>query len=217
MSMVNIDVLKEHYPAEFERAYERWVSLVCEVEDFSDVVSNSIRNRLLSSGWLMEDFNFRLSYTQGDGVGIEAEFYLEHASSQRQDAVRREFPMCTELMRLGFFTVNTVMTGRLKILSRPNWEVDLGFWSYEDDNDEVIEDGVYKGLPLAAAESIAHEEGFDDFADFLYADIEVAESAAYSEIREEYEHQTSEEMFIEWARDFSKEFEVEDEHEEMVG
>ncbi len=216
MKTVNVDVLEEHYPAGFRQAYESWVSSVCGVEDFSDVVIESVRHHLLSTGWLMEDLNFRLSYSQGDGVGIEAEFLFEHASSERQDAMRREFPMCTELMRLGFFTVNTVMVGRDKIFSRPNWEVDLGFWPYEDD-DEVIESGIYKGLPIATAENIANEEGFEDFAAFLYIDIEAAESGAYRELCEEYEHRTSEEMFIEWARDFDEEFEVEDEHEEMVG
>jgi len=208
---VGIDELYENHPSDFQDAYENWVSgqhMVID-EDLGDIAFNAVKDNLIGTGWCFEsssDVKFSLSFTQGDGVAVLARFDIENVSDLRIDEMKHMFPMNTELMRLELFYIETVLTRTNH--SRIDWTIDEPFFHNDE---QLIEDGMYKGMPVETLIELADEEGFQKFAEYLYEDIEKAESAAYSALVEDYEFQTSQELFIEQARDLDMEFEVEDE------
>jgi len=209
MKTVNIDVLKEHYPAEYQRAYEEWIYRQHDVIgiDWPEFAKEQTKHLLSGSGWDVIHVHYRVAYSQGDGVAVEAGFDFSHTSPEQQDAMRRNFPMCTEFARLGYIAVNSLLRSN-RGPSRVEWEIDFGFWRDEDD---VIDEGIYKGLLIDTAEQIIEEEDVEKFAEWLHGDVESAESDVYQSLCADAEHQQSEEAFIEWARDFDEEFAVEDE------
>jgi len=210
MKQVSIDVLREQYPEQYDKEYERWLESVQEIvgEDWPEFSKQQAEHELDGTGWVVRDVNYAVAHSQGDGVAIEAGFTIDAACAEQQDQMRKNFPMCTEMLRLGYIEV--YCSPRLRCMSsRVDWEVDFGFWA-TDSEDEVVEEGVYKGLPLATAEQIVAEEDVEKFAEWLYGDVQSAESEVYWTLRKDAELRQSEEEFAEWANSFDETFEVEE-------
>lgn len=210
MKQVSIDVLREQYPEQYEKEYERWLNSVQEFvgDDWPEFSKQQAEHELDGTGWVVRDVTYAVAYSQGDGVAIEAGFTIDAACAEQQDQMRKNFPMCTEMLRLGYIEVDC--GPRIRGMgSKVDWEVDFGFWA-TDSEDEVVEDGVYKGLPLATAEQIIAEEGVREFAEWLHSDVQSAESEVYWSLRKDAELRQSEEEFAEWANSFDETFEVEE-------
>ena len=211
MKQVSIDVLREQYPEQYDKEYERWLESVQEIvgEDWPEFSKQQAEHELDGTGWVVRDVTYAVAYSQGDGVAIEAGFTIDAACVEQQDQMRKNFPMCTEMLRLGYIEIDSGWMSWRSVNSRVNWEVDFGFWA-TDSEDEVVEDGVYKGLPLATAEQIVAEEDVEKFAKWLHGDVESAESEVYWTLRKDAELRQSEEEFAEWANSFDETFEVEE-------
>jgi len=217
MKTVDIDVLKEHYPAEYKRAYENWVDGL--YDGLNEILHMSLedicRQELEGKGWTCDDVTFSVGFTQGDGVCIEGHVYFDEFDETTLDEVSRDFPMCLELLRRDYFEVWSY-PARRGYTSLVNWVVSSDIQEFEEDevwDGEIrrLEGGVYHGLPESVALKAADAERFDRFADDMHSRLKDAQDRAYRAIIEEIESQESEEMFIEWARNFNEEFEVEDE------
>ena len=209
MKEVNIDVLREHYPDEYDKAFTKWAVSVQEIigEDWPEYSQSQAERELDGSGWCVISAGYNVYSGQADGVVIEAKFKFDAACAEQQDQMRRNYPMCTEMLRLGYIEIDCGALLPSKVISVPHCEVDFGFWA-TDSEDEVIEEGIYKGLSLATAQNIIAEEDVDAFAKWLHGDVESAEHEVYLALRNDADHQQSEEAFIEWAREFRETFEV---------
>jgi len=211
---VDINVLKEHYPDEYQRYYEEWAESQWEFMDetWDSDMYQLAKEWLEGTGWDVYLAEYRLCYSQGDGVGLDACFEYTHMSEEKRNEFRERFPMCAEMMRREMLWVSTVVQ-RHYAASRVEWEADYPGSEYIDLSPELLMGGIYDGLPLFTAVQLCEEEGEDNAAEFLYQDIIDVECRLYRWMLDDAEHRTSEEMFIEWARDMEEVFEVEKDHE----
>ena len=217
MKEVDIDTLREHYPSEYQLAFDRWVREQDDVIDMllREDVPGYVREQLEGTGWhYSSEVNYRVAFSQGDGVAIASSVYIDEFDEATLDELRKDFPMCVALLERDYLHVTSRLSNH-SACSLINWELDT---MQEDEGDEDFDDhvyrlsdGIYDGLPESVAFQAAQAEGFDHFADDLGDRLKDAESRVYRMIVEEIEFQTSEEMFIERARDFDEKFEVEDE------
>lgn len=204
---VDIDVLKEHYPDEYQRYYEEWAESQWEFMDETwDSDMRELANEWLKgTGWEVDSVDYRLCCSQGDGVGLDACFTYSLMSEERLNEFRERFPMCAEMMRREMFWVYTVMQ-RHYPASRISWEADYPGSEYIDISCELLSGGIYDGLPLFTAVQLCEEEGEDNAADFLYQDIVEVERRLYQWMVDDAEHRTSEDAFVEWAREMEETF-----------
>lgn len=208
---VSIDVLKEHYPEDFKRRYERWAEDQWEFmgETWDSDMRELANEWLKGTGWDVDSVTFRLAFSQGDGVALNADFEHKYMSEENMNALRERFPMCAEMLRREMIWVNSkaITPGSV---SRVDWTTAYPGPDYLDTTPEMLYGGMYDGLPLATAVQLCADEGEDNVADFLHKDIVDVEMRLYQWMRDEAEYQTSEELFIEWTRDFEEAFEVEE-------
>jgi len=217
MREVDIDVLKEHYPEEYQSEYERWANGQSDVVDavLHEVAPMYADEQLEGTGWRYPcGIQWEASCSQSDGVSISSAVYFNEMNEATLDELRKDFPMCVALLKREYLHVWSDHSSR-SVCSIVNWRFD-DIQENEDDEEwdgEVsrLSGGLYDGLPESVAFQVAHAEGFYRFVDDLGDRLKDAESKVYHTILDEIEHQYSEETFIEWARDTGETFEVEDE------
>jgi len=211
---VDVDTLKEHYPNEFETHFLHWSEGQHDVLGMTleEDIPHYIKQELEGTGWhATNDINYRVAFSQGDGVAVDSTVYYDEISEAILDELRQDFPMCLELMGRDYLHVWSICSPRSPI-SVIKWELDT--MQEDEDHEDFdgcvyrLKGGIYDGLPESVAFQTADAEGFDRFADDLGDRLHDAEQRVYDRIRDEIEFQTSEEMFIEWARDFDETFEV---------
>lgn len=216
---VNIDELKENFPAEFEREHEKFAlsQSDCIDIDWPEWAMEMAKLTLSGTGWEVSDITYSVSHSQSDHVSIKARFQIEQCSERVLDEMKKTSPMITEILEQGWMDLESSISIRSG-LSYCNWEYEVP--DYEDDNpNDVIEDGIYAGLHLSVVDDIATKEGSVDTAKWLYEPIREAEADIYGALSEDILYKMSEEYFIESAYDLDYEFEVlvEDDEEEQVG
>ena len=211
---IKIDELNNNFPSDFDRELEQWRQQ--EIHDI-DVIwpewsEDMAKNLFIGTGWKFDKIAYSVGHCQGDHVSIEASFHIEQCSEDQLHALKGDFPILVEVMEQGWMMVESVIGGRSQY-SRPNWECDLPPYD-EDDPNDVIEDGVYKGLHLSVVDQLIDEEGIEDFVNTLFEIVERVQSTIYKNLSDDILYRYSEEYFIEEARDLDFEFEVEVEDEE---
>lgn len=211
---VDIDVLKEHYPDEFDREYDIWQDTYCEFIDeaWDSDMSDLATEWLKGTGWDVGNVIYQLSHGQGDGVALDATFEYSLISEEKLNELRERFPMCAEMLRREMLWVGSRLSHRGP-LSNADWTSDYPHSDYLDISDETLEGGVYHGMPLFTAVQLCEEEDEERVANFLHEDIRDVEDKLYQWMLDEHDYQTSEDMFIEWAREFEETFEVEEDEE----
>lgn len=208
---VDVDTLKEHYPDDYQRHYERWAYNQWEFmgETWGDEMRELANEWLEGTGWDADDVSFSLSYSQGDGVALSAHFEYKNMSEEKLNELRERFPMCAEMLRREMLWVSSKVSMRGP-RSHADWVTEYPDSNYLDISDVTLEGGIYDGLPLFTAAQLCEEEGEDNLANFLHQDLVDVENRLYQWMRDDADYQTSEEVFVEWARDFEETFEVEE-------
>ena len=213
---VDVDTLKEHYPNEFDTHFMHWAEGQHDVLGMTleEDIPHYIKEELEGTGWRQSNaMNYRVAFSQGDGVAVDSTVYHDEMSEATLDELRQDFPMCLELLERDYLHVWSICSPR-GVCSIIKWELDT--MQEDEDHEDFdgcvyrLEGGIYDGLPESVAFQTAEAEGFDRFADDLGDRLHDAEQRVYNRIRDEIEFQTSEEMFIEWAREFEETFEVEE-------
>lgn len=209
--LVDVDVLKEHYPDEFDREYDIWRDTCCEyIDETWDSDMRELANEWLAgTGWDVDIALYRLSYGQGDGVALDATLEYKNMSEEKLNELRERFPMCAEMLRREMLWVSSRLSHRGPV-SCADWASDCPHSDYLDISDETLDGGIYDGMPLFTAAKLCEEEDEERVANFLHEDIRDVEDKLYKWMLDEHDYQTSKDMFIEWAREFEETFEVEE-------
>jgi len=216
MKEVDIDTLRADYPLEYEKQYADWAQSQCDIvcETALDDLRDCAEFELHGTGWHVTDsVNYQLAFSQGDGVAIDSTVYYDELNEATLDELRQDFPMCLELLGRDYLHVWSICAPR-NVRSVIKWELDT--MQEDEDHEDFdgcvyrLEGGIYDGLPESVAFQIAEAEDFDRFADDLGDRLCDAEQRVYKRLRDNVEFQTSEDMFIEWARDFDVRFDVEE-------
>ena len=209
--LVNIKELKESYDSEYQKEYQKF----CEMQWSFDLETDWFVEWLNEKNkWLDVDaIQYSVGYSQGDYayfIGrVMLERFLDEFDREGEYFVLREAMKlrdCGEVMQ---------------IRNSPRWGSNADFdeieWcaaedGYFDDDCIVKSYGQYRSI----LEGMNYKDYYDicqEMMSNLHTWVkEVCEGLfndLYYEIREEVEHQMSEESFEEWAESMGEEFEVE--------
>lgn len=215
--LVNIKELKESYDSEYQKEYQKF----CEMQWSFDLETDWFVEWLNEKNkWLDADaILYSVSYSQGDYAYFTGQVHLDKFLDEfdRED----EYFVLREAMKLR--DCGEVM----QIRNSPRWGSNADFgeidWTgtdegYFQDEDVVL---VYHGVEhRSVLEGMNYKEYYDicqEMMGNLHTWVkEVCEGLFRDlcyEIRDEIEHQMSEESFEEWAESMDEQFEVEVEEE----
>ena len=209
--LVNIKELKESYDSEYQKEYQKF----CEMQWSFDLETDWFVEWLNEKNkWLDVDaIQYSVGYSQGDYAYFTGRVMLERFLDEfdRED----EYFVLREAMKLR--DCGEVM----QIRNSPRWGSNADFdeieWcaaedGYFDDDCIVKSYGQYRSI----LEGMNYKDYYDicqEMMGNLHTWVkEVCEGLfndLYYEIRDEVEHQMSEESFEEWAESMGEEFEVE--------
>lgn len=209
--LVNIKELKESYDSEYQKEYQKF----CEMQWSFDLETDWFVEGLNEKNkWLDVDaIQYSVGYSQGDYAYFTGRVMLERFLDEFDG--ENEYFVLREAMKLR--DCGEVM----QIRNSPRWGSNADFdeieWCAAEDGyydpDDVVKS--YAGY-RSVLEGMNYHEYYNiciEMMDNLHTWVkEVCEGLfrdLYYEIRDEIEHQMSEESFEEWAESMGEEFEVE--------
>jgi len=213
---VDVRTLQEHYPEQFERAYQNWCEHSLHYDDISCHWTHDEAERMCAEyGFEYKPYSLNWTgfWSQGDGASIEFELdsrnidkFLSHQPIR--DAIIADAGLfaCVEAVRIGALNVCVARSGNSHYCHEMTMGVD-----YEEDIGDggwIVDGGVFVGMPFEEMYKI-YEPSIGDFGQWI---LEIGRDIArdmYSQLRDEYEYVTSVESFIEWAESMGEKFEVE--------
>lgn len=213
--LVNIKELRESYDSEYQKEYQKF----CEMQWSFDLETDWFIEGLKEKNkWLDADaIHYSVSYSQGDYAYFTGRVHLdkfldEFDGENEYFALREAMKLkdCSEVMDIR----NSPRWGSNADFGEIEW---IGADDWDIDDDEVVKS---YGQHTSILEGMDYKEYYDlcqEMIDNLHTWVkEVCEglfSDLYYEIRDEIEHQMSEESFEEWAESMDEQFEVEVEEE----
>ena len=203
MSILTARELSLQYPKRFRQEYLKWTEYGVDY-DWWDYMEERLKENTAIDGVRVEKIEFRLSYSQGDYAtftgSIDVAMWME-ANTYGGQTYAERFP-ALYLAAQDYGDDAKVTTWR-ESSARVNYDGQLvgntypsGIFSALDQEawDELIEEQYYMaGL----------EQALQDYVDNISAEL-------YTDLRDEYEHLTSEESFIESCECNDVTFEIEE-------
>lgn len=180
---MNVTELREHDPKRFEKEYYKWQEYTPDY-DWWQHIETEFKANSGNSGVYVEDIVFSGFYSQGDGAAFRGRVYVYEWMEQKGHHITH--PAAYLACRDDGSYVS-LETGRGNNM-RANFEG----WVYTDPS------GIFAGLDydtwcslvIEQVESLNVEDEVLSFCNDLANEL-------YTSLRDEYEHLTSEEMFIE--------------------
>ena len=197
---MKLNELKEYDEDVYRKAYEKWAVWQNNFDDWWEDVYDWMKEQGKERGFNVEEIEFSGFCSQGDGArwkgSIDVYKWLQ---GQEWWKGRAHWSIYGELNRIGLmgcgvgrFSSNYSNDGSMWV------EVEWGEMEFGGYDDCVVEEGLFQGLTYSEAYEIL-EPHTQDIEDTL---LEAARDFAreiYRTLEEEYEYQTSEEAFAEWA------------------
>lgn len=200
--------LQEMDPKRFEKEYYKWLEHACDY-DWYDYTFEDFKERGKTQGFDVEDVQFSLGYSQSDYASWDGGIDVLKWVSAQPDANEPKWFTLIQLVESDAVEVSCSVSTRG---FRGSTLVNLD-WRY------VLEGTVGSG-PLAGADAgelfeevVGGDEAMGTLENALQGAAESFASDMYEALRDEYEHLTSEEQFIEDCECNDVTFEVEEEDE----
>ena len=204
--MIDAKELRDKYPAEFEREYIKW----CEHEPYDDwyeFVFEGAKERGKEKGFDIEGIYFTGFWSQGDGASwsgsVDILKYIE-ANNLQADPMWFAYG---ELIRDGVAGPAAHVSARNSHYSHSN-TMQITFDCSDLHADSVMERGVLAG---ALVNDVVEAIDFEKAERWMLEDAKGYADEIYDDLREDYEHLTSEESFLDYCHANDVEFDVDEE------
>ena len=180
---MNVTELREHDPKRFEKEYYKWQKYAADY-DWWDCIEENFIEDCGKLGVRVDSITFSGFYSQGDGAAFAGRVYVyEWMENKGYDVTHpAAYLACRDD---GSYV--SLETGRGNNM-RANFEG----WVYTDPS------GIFAGLDYDTWSELIDEQISDlNIEDEVLSFCEDLAQELYTSLRDEYEHLTSEEMFIE--------------------
>jgi hypothetical protein len=181
---MNVTELKEHDLKRFEREYHEWRQYTPDY-DWWDDVYEGFKQACNSVGVVVYDITFSGFHSQGDGAAFNGRVYVYQWMEAKGHHITHPaaYLACKDD---GSYV-------RLETGRGNNMRANLEEWA-----NQTAPSGVFAGLEQEAWEELVDEQIRDlSIEDEVLSWCDELADKLYRNLRDEYEHLTSEEMFIE--------------------
>lgn len=206
---VDVKTLKDKYPEEYTRAYEKWAYRDWDVHIDTEWYKESLQEKYK---WLdVHEIFYSIAYSQGDNAFFTGNVKLGKFLDEHD--TNNEYFVLREAMKMGDCAYYMRITSSWRRGCDALFE-DIEWHGYDEwfVGEEIFVEGnsVLAGMPYGDYHEICMEL-LGDLYGWAKTVCEDLFDTLYKDIRAEVEYQTSEECFIEWAEAMDEKFEVEDE------
>jgi hypothetical protein len=203
METVTAKELKELDPKRFDAEYHKWLEHAADYEWWDYIYDDFKEDMLAKVGMQVEDINFDVSYSQGDYAAFAGRMplnmWMEREKWDEETTYAQRWPVLHLAAETGSIWVVTYIKRSYQACG-----VEVNNWGYPAGVFSELDNDTWEPLVL------------DQFAE---SDIErevetwVNQTAykLYKDLRDEYSHVTSEEMFMDSSDWNGVTFEIEEE------
>ena len=204
MPTLTAQELQSQDPERFQKEYSKWTEYAADY-DWWDYMEDRLKEQLSPKGMRVEKIEFCLSYSQGDYATFEGRvdiaMWMEATMDGEQTYAEKYPALYLSVQEYGdFATINT--WGR-RGSGRVNFDANYSGNTYPS--------GIFSALEQEAWDELV-EEQYDHagMEQALQDDVDNISHQLYRDLRDEYEHLTSEESFIESCECNDVTFEIEE-------
>lgn len=204
MSILTARELSLQDPKRFQQEYLKWTEYAIDYE-WWDYMEDRLKENTAIAGVRVEKLEFCLSYSQGDYAtftgSIDVAMWME-ANKYGEQTYAERFP-ALYLAAQDYGDDAKVTTWR-QSSARVNYDGQLV--------GNTFPEGVFSGLDQEAWDELIYEQFYEASLEQALQDyVDNISRQLYRDLREEYEHLTSEESFIESCECNDVTFEIEEE------
>lgn len=184
---MNVNELKDKYPARFKQEYDKWAENQCAWDDWWVCVEENFKTDMAPLGLDVEKVWFQLSYSQGDYAKFEGR--LSVTQWMKDEGYADTYPaLWLAMCDYGFELPVHDSHDRPRIY----WEY------YYSVGDNTEPSGVFADLPQDAwCELVESQMNAEPWEKLIDDWLEDKAHDLYKQLQTEYEYLTSEEVFIE--------------------
>ena len=181
---MNVTELKERDPKRFEKEYYKWQEHTLDYDWYKWTEENFIED-CGKQGVRVDSIGFSGFYSQGDGAAFTGRVDVYQWMERKEQHITHPaaYLACKDD---GSYV-------SLEIVRSNNMRANLDQWA-----NQTAPSGMFKGLEQEAWEELVDEQISDlNLEDEVLSFCKELAEELYTNLRDEYEHLTSEEMFIE--------------------
>lgn len=201
MKTVTAQELKELDPRRFKKEYESWYEYAC-YDDWADWIKEDYISQMRVEGIKVDNFEWDVSYSQGDGAAFNGHVVVHEWMAANPQYMEQYQALYLACKQDGSYV--TLRTGRGMYMHA---NMNESWWGTDPE-------GIFNGLDKDTWGELVDEQGSAaSLEDEIKSTCERFMSAMYDTLRDEYEHITSEESFIDSCECNEVTFELEEEYE----
>lgn len=181
---MNVTELREHDPKRFEKEHYKWQEHTLDYDWYKWTEANFIED-CANQGVRVDSIGFSGFYSQGDGAAFTGQVYVYEWMEQKGQHITHPaaYLACKDD---GSYV-------RLETVRSNNMQASLEQWV-----NQTAPSGIFAGLEQEAWEELVDEQINDlSIEDEVLSFCKELAEELYTDLRDEYEHLTSEETFIE--------------------
>jgi hypothetical protein len=203
MSTLTARDLQKTDPKRFQKEYLSWTDYGVDY-DWWDYMQDRLKENTAIDGVRVERIEFRLSYSQGDYAtftgSIDVAMWMEANTYGGQTYAERFPALYLSARDIGD---DALVTTWRESSARVNYDGNLVGNTYPSGIFSALEQDAWDELIEEQYDMAGLEQALQDYVDNISAEL-------YTDLREEYEHLTSEESFIESCECNDITFEIEE-------
>jgi hypothetical protein len=203
MSALTARDLQKTDPKRFQKEYLEWTNYGVDY-DWWDYMEERLKENTAIDGVRVERIEFRLSYSQGDYAtftgSIDVAMWMEANTYGGQTYAERFPALYLSARDIGD---DALVTTWRQSNARVNYDGNLVGNTYPRGIFSALEQDAWDELIEEQYDMAGLEQALQDYVDNISAEL-------YTDLREEYEHLTSEESFIESCECNDITFEIEE-------
>jgi hypothetical protein len=191
MSTITAKELQTHDPKRFQQEYSKWCEYALDY-DWWYWAEEQLKERLAPAGVRIDRILFSLSYSQGDYATFEGRIDLYQwmeANMYGDQTYAEKFP-ALHLALQDYGDYATVNTWHRNGGARVNYDANVVGNTYPSGIFSSLEQEAWDELIEEQQDMAGIEQALQDYVDGISRQL-------YRDLREEYEHLTSKESFIE--------------------
>lgn len=202
--------LKKTDPRRFEKEYSKWTEWQWEDDWYIENTLERMKDKYRPKGFEIEQLHYRVSYSQGDFGSFSGRVFL--AEWMEATYTRKDGPTYAErypALYLACSEDGSYMTIRGED-GRRGWRME-----YQESWYSTAPSGIFANLDEEAWDGLVVDQCYEaDLEAEMIAYCQRVGREIYDELRDAYDHATSEESFIESCEANDVRFEIETEEEE---
>ena len=205
MSTLTAKELSLQHPKRFQQEYSKWTEYVVDY-DWWEWTEERLRETLAPAGVRVTRILFSLSYSQGDYATFEGRINIDmwmEATKDGDQTYAEKYPAVHLAVR-DYGDYASATTYNRSCGARVNFDGNVIGNTYPT--------GIFAGLEQEAWDDLVEEQFYSaGFEQALQDYVDDISRQLYRDLRDEYEHLTSEESFIESCECNDVTFEIEEE------